>query len=267
MRTLKVHGRYYQLYPPDHFKGHIEVDFDVNFDRSALLVVDVYGYGFTQNKNAQYHPSFVKETNQIWDNITLNYIRPTIEAARLASMPVIYSHNSAPNIEVNRSEYAMQLGRTLQANIEELLSERPGLVDPLEYKTKESKRLLDIAPAVTPKPGDYYIRKNSHSGFKYTYLDRLLRNLDIKTLFCMGFDASMCLLLTMVDAMELNYEIVLIRDACRAIEIPEDEEIGYCFTDRIIKWIETIIGRSITTQHFVDLMASIEPKAAEVRVG
>ena len=89
----------------------------------------------------------------------------------------------------------------------------------------------------------------------------------MKTLFCVGFDASVCLLCTIIDAYELNYEVVLLRDAVLAIEIPEDIAIGYSFTNRMIIWIETMLGRSITTQHFVDLMAQIEPQAARIKVG
>jgi len=267
MRPLQIHGRYYQLYPPERYKGHVEEDFEVDFDRSALLVVDVYGHGFGQGEGGHDHPSFNEASNKPWDDITLKYIRPALEAARMAGMPVVYAHNSAPRIELNRSEYGKQLRRTLQTDIEELLSERPGAVCAPEYRVGEGSRLLDIAPAVAPAPGDYFIRKHQSSGFRDTRLDAVLRNLDVKTLFCMGFDASMCLMLTVVDGVELNYEILLLRDACRATEIPEDEEIGYSFTNRIIKWIETLVGRSITTQHFVDLMASIEPKASGIKVG
>lgn len=214
-----------------------------------------------------HHPSLDEGSNKTWDDITLNYIQPALKDARTAGMPVIYANNSASNIELNRSAYGKQLRLALQTDIEDLLNERPGSVNPLEYKTREGPRLLDIAPAVAPAPSDYFIRKSTHSGFRDTRLDTLLRNLDVKTMFCMGFDASMCLMLTMVDAMELNCQVVLLRDACRATEIPEDEAIGYSFTERIIKWIESLVGRSITTQHFVALMASIEPGASGIRVG
>ena len=76
----------------------------------------------------------------------------------------------------------------------------------------------------------------------------------------MGFDASVCLLCTIIDAFELNYEIVLLRDACLAIEIPEDVKIGYSFTQRMIIWIETMLGRSIETEHFVELMGGDRTK-------
>jgi nicotinamidase-related amidase len=267
MRPLKVHGRYYQMSPPDRYKGHVEQDFEVDFERSALLAVDVYGHGFPPGETTQDHPSMDAASNKPWDDITLNFVRPALKAAHLAKMPVVYAHNSAPNVEINRSQLGRQLGRSLQCDLEDVLSERPGLVDPLEYRAREGARLLDIAPAVAPRPGDYYIRKHFYSGFKDTRLDTLLRNLEVKTLFCVGFDASVCLLCTLIDAWELNYEIVLLRDAVRALEIPEDEDIGYSFTNRMITWMETMLGRSITTRHFVDLMSNIEPKAAEITVG
>ncbi|MEW6752242.1 MAG: isochorismatase family protein [Candidatus Latescibacterota bacterium] len=267
MRPLQVSGQYYRLYPPERFAGRVAQEFEVDFDRSAFLVVDVYGHGFQAGETVQDHPSFDAESNKPWDDITLNYVRPALQAARLARMPVVYAHNSAPNIAIDRSEFGKQLGRSLQADVEEVLSERPGLVDPLEYRTGKGARLLDIAPAVAPQPGDYYVRKHFYSGFKDTRLDTLLRNLDIKTLFCVGFDASICLLCTIIDAWELNYEIVLLRDAVRAMEIPEDTDIGYSFTERITKWIEALLGRSISTQHFVELMATVAPEAGRIQVG
>jgi nicotinamidase-related amidase len=267
MRILNVHGRYYQMHPPEKFAGHVEQEFEVDFDRSALLVVDIYGHGFPQGVATQDHPSFDAEKNKPWDDITLKYIRPALKAARFVQMPVVYAHNSSPNVEINKSEFGRQLGRSLQADMASLLSERPGLVDPKEYKVREGTRLMDIAPSVAPQDGDYFVRKHFYSGFKDSRLDTLLRNLEIKTLFCVGFDASVCLLCTVIDAFELNYEIVLLRDAVLAIEIPEDEAIGYSFTERMIKWMEAMLGRSISTQHFIDLMATLNPEASELKVG
>jgi nicotinamidase-related amidase len=267
MRSLNVHGRYYQLHPPERYKGIVQEDFEIDFDRSAFLVVDIYGHGFPKTEAAKNHPSFTDEANKPWDDITLNYIRPALEAARLAGMPVVYAHNSAPNIAINRSQFGKVMGRSLQSDMELLLSEQPGLVDPKEYIISEGAHLLDIAPAVAPRPGDYFIRKHFYSGFKDTRLDTLLRNLDVKTLFCAGFDASVCLLCTIIDAWELNYQVVMLRDAVRAMEIPEDIEIGYSFTERMIKWVEAMLGYSITTQQFVELMAAINLKARDITIG
>ena len=233
MRSLTVKGRYCQTAPPGRFKGEVEETFQADFERSALLVVDVYGHGFPLPDGVRRHPSSDKEHDRPYEEVTLQYIRPALEAARLAGMPVVYAHNSGPNIKINRSQLGRQLARTLQCDVEELFHERG--VDPREYLCREDNLFLETAPVVAPQPGDYFIRKHFYSGFKDTRLDTLLRNLDIKTLFCVGFDASVCLLCTMVDAFELNYEVVLLRDACRAYDIPEDVKIGYAFTGRIVK--------------------------------
>ena len=262
MGAIKVHGRYYQMTPAERFKGHVDQDFDVDSDRSALLVVDIYGHGFAKDGSAANHPYSDTETDKRWDDITLNHIRPAMLAARSAGLPVIYAHNSAPNIRMERSEFGKQLRRSLQCDISALNSERKGGIDPREYLVSEGKHVLDIAPAVAPQPGDYYVRKHLYSGFKDTRLDSLLRNLDIKTVFCAGFDASVCLLCTVIDAFELNYEVVLLRDAVCAIEFPEDREIHYSFTDRIVKWIEAVVGRSIDVQEFIRFVRSIAPRAA-----
>ncbi len=257
MKKIQLEGRYYQLYPPEGFRGHVTEPFEVDFDRSAFLVVDVYGHGFEVSGEAKNHPSFDAEKNKPWDDVTVNFIAPALQAAREAGMPVVYAHNSAPNIEINRSQFGKVMGRSLQVDMEVLLSESPDLVDPREYLTTEGASLLDIAPVVSPQAGDYYIRKHFYSGFKDTRLDTLLRNLNVQTLFCAGFDASVCLLCTMIDAWELNYQVVLLRDAVLAIEIPEDEEIGYSFTERMVKWMEGMLGYSITSAQYLEAMKTV----------
>ena len=64
--------------------------------------------------------------------------------------------------------------------------------------------------------------------------------------------------MTMVDAFELNYELVLLRDAASSIEIPEDVARGYSFTERIIWWMEGHICTSITTSQFVGALGGVQ---------
>ena len=82
MNILKVEGRYYQMHPPEKFKGHVDQKFEVDFDRSALLVVDVYGHGFPQSAEVRDHPSFNEESNKPWDEVTLNHVRPALPYQR-----------------------------------------------------------------------------------------------------------------------------------------------------------------------------------------
>jgi nicotinamidase-related amidase len=231
---------------------------EVDLERAALLVVDVYGLGFTSDEgSARHHPSIDDAAQSPWERIASEAIRPALDAARRIGMPVVYAHNSGPRIELNRSQLGRTLNRTLSCDLEELFRERG--VDEREYLTGTDDLFLESSKLVGPQEGDYFIRKHQYSGFRDTRLDTLLRNLEVRTLFCMGFDAGTCLKMTMVDAFELNYELILLRDATGAIEIPEDVARGYSFTERITWWMESHICTSITSGQFVSALDAIEP--------
>ncbi len=249
MTILNFESRRYQLSPPGAMLGHQTLDIRVDMSRAALLAVDVYGVAFRHGEVSRRHPSADEATQSTMETVARGAIVPALIAARTANIPVVYVHNSGPRIELNRSQIGKTLNRSLQCNLEELFRERD--IDPREYLAGERDLFLTTSEAIGPKPGDYYIRKHQYSGFRDTRLDTLLRNLDIKTLFCVGFDAATCLKMTMVDAFELNYELVLMRDATSAIEIPEDVARGYSFTDRIIWWMEAHICTSILSSQFV----------------
>jgi nicotinamidase-related amidase len=256
MTTVDLEARFYKLSPPGEFAGLQSINLRVDLARAALLVVDVYGLGFTaQEGAARHHPSTDDSGLLPWEEIATNAIQPALEAARRSRMPVIYAHNSGPRIELNRSQIGQTLNRSLDCDLEELFRERG--VDDREYLSGNENLFLETSRALGPRPGDYFIRKHQYSGFKDTRLDTLLRNLDVKTLFCVGFDAGTCLKMTMVDAFELNYELILLRDATGAIEIPEDLGRGYSFSERIIWWMEAHICTSITSAQFVSALTAV----------
>jgi hypothetical protein len=132
MATINVKGRYYKLSPPGSFAGPQPIDLEVDLSQSALLVVDVYGLGFTADEGtARHHPSVDDESGAPWEQIAANAIRPALEAARRTGIPVVYAHNSGPRIELNRSQLGQTLNRTLACDLEELFRERG--VDGREY--------------------------------------------------------------------------------------------------------------------------------------
>jgi len=266
MTTINLTGRYYKLSPPGRFDGLVPIAIPVDLNTSALLVVDVYGLGFTPEEGpARHHPSVDDAAQSPTEKIAREAIVPALAAARRIGLPVVYAHNSGPRIELNRSQLGRVLNRTLACDLEELFRERG--VDEREYLAGTSDLFLETSAALGPKGGDYFIRKHQYSGFRDTRLDTLLRNLGITTLFCVGFDAGTCLKMTMVDAFELNYELILVRDATSAIEIPEDVARGYSFTERIILWMEAHICTSITSAQFVTALAEVGPIAARARSG
>jgi nicotinamidase-related amidase len=261
MTTIDLEGRFYKLSPPGAFDGLQPVELRVDLERAALLVVDVYGLGFTPDEGtARHHPSVDDAAQSPWERVASTAISPALEAARNVGLPVVYAHNSGPRIELNRSQLGQTLNRTLNCDLEELFRERG--VDPREYLTGTTDLFLETSELLGPRDGEYFIRKHQYSGFRDTRLDTLLRNLGITTLFCVGFDAGTCLKMTMVDAFELNYQLILLRDATGAIEIPEDIARGYSFTERIILWMEAHICTSITSSQFVTALRGVGPLPA-----
>jgi nicotinamidase-related amidase len=262
MTNIELDSRYYKLSPPGSFVGLQQLRQEVDLEHAALLVVDVYGLGFTAEEgSARHHPSVDDAAQSPWERIASDAIRPALDAAHRIGLPVVYAHNSGPRIELNRSQLGRTLNRTLDCDLEELFRERG--VDAREYLTGTDDLFLESSKLVGPHEGDYFIRKHQYSGFRDTRLDTLLRNLGVTTLFCMGFDAGTCLKMTMVDAFELNYELVLLRDATGAIEIPEDIARGYSFTERIIWWMESHVCTSITSAEFVGALADVGPMGSQ----
>jgi nicotinamidase-related amidase len=249
MTALHLPGRYYRLYPPGGFLGHTEEPLALDKSTTALLVVDVYGLGFAPDDGTPHdYPSMGSDASlEAEKEIVIHHIRPAVEAARHAGLPVIYLSNSAPRIAINRSELALTARRCCDMDWEEWGSEEG--VDPREYVYGPSAALKH-SKVIEPQPGDYFLRKHAYSGFFQTRLDSLLRNLEIKTLVCVGFALDLCLGTTMMDAMNLNYRVVLLRDCTMAMELPH-EIAGLSFTQRMILWVEYAIGYTSTSESFI----------------
>lgn len=250
MAILKIQGRYYRLFPPEKFLGHAEETLELDTETTAFLVVDVYGLGFSPDDEGKPHgyPSLsLSASFETEKEIVVNHIRPAMDAARRAGLPVIYLNNSAPRIAINRSELARTAQRSCDLDWEAWGSEDG--IDPREYVYGNSTA-VKFSKVVEPRPEDYFIRKHAYSGFFETRLDGLLRNLNIKTLVCVGFALDMCLHCTMIDAMNLNYRILLLRDCAMAVELPEELE-EMAFTRRMILWTEYSVGYTATSGAFI----------------
>ena len=67
------------------------------------------------------------------------------------------------------------------------------------------------------------IDKDAYSGFEGTDLDRRLNKLGIKRLLVGGLATDYCVLNTVRDALNLGYEVLLLEDACRAVNVEPDD--------------------------------------------
>ncbi len=72
----------------------------------------------------------------------------------------------------------------------------------------------EIHSGVAPSPGDRIIAKTRTSPFSTTGLDVLLREMGKDTLVLMGVSTSGCVLSTVRWAADINYNLVVIGDAC-----------------------------------------------------
>ncbi len=71
----------------------------------------------------------------------------------------------------------------------------------------------------------YMIDRDAYSGFQETHLDLELRRLRIKRVFIGGLATDYCVKATVLDAINLGYETILLLDAIRGVNVnPGDSE-------------------------------------------
>jgi len=61
--------------------------------------------------------------------------------------------------------------------------------------------------------------RDAYSGFEGTELDAMLRRRNVRRVFVGGLATDYCVLNTVKDARRLGYEVVLLRDAIRAVDV------------------------------------------------
>jgi ureidoacrylate peracid hydrolase len=105
-----------------------------------------------------------------------------------------------------------------------------------------------IIEELTPHESDHRVRKTSFGGFFQTPLDRILRNLDIKTLIITGVNTSFCVESTVREAVSYGYEVILVSDATANFD-PE----GHKAT---LKVIAAGFGEVLGTEEVIKLLSS-----------
>ncbi len=267
--SIKCQTRFYRLFPSTGYLGYGFEDYEAEYGRSAFLVIDVYGLGFhpddpvpAYNQNGHggaERPALAWLGSSLHeDRIIKTALLPALNAAREINLPVIYLNNSAPKIGLRHSEFGKVLKRQLNTDMEHMFAEDE--VDPKEYHYGDSDH-VKISKLLTPRANEYFVRKHVYSGFVGTRLDLLLRYLDIKNLFTVGFSADACLMTTIIDALWLNYKVILLRDCTLANDLPE-EQAELLGTQRLVKMLESLYCVSVTSEEFI---AAARAFAAEAR--
>ena len=120
-----------------------------------------------------------------------NNLKPLLERARQAGVPVIYAND---NFGKWRSDFRALLDHCLDDNV----------------------RGRPVAELLRPGADDYFILKPKHSAFFATTLDTLLSYLKARTLVLAGLTTDSCVLATATDADMRDLRVVVADDCVAA---------------------------------------------------
>jgi nicotinamidase-related amidase len=114
------------------------------------------------------------------------------------------------------------------------VSERNRLFSSLTKNPDYAKMLntewLNLHPALEARPDEPVVAKSRISAFEGTDLKVLLRSKDIDTLVLFGIITSGVVLSTALEAMDQDYRVLIVRDACA----DSDPELHACLLDRLL---------------------------------
>ena len=99
-----------------------------------------------------------------------------------------------------------------------------------DYAKMLNTELLNLHPALEARPEEPVVAKSRISAFEGTDLKVLLRSRDIDTLVLFGIITSGVVLSTALEAMDQDYRVLIVRDACA----DSDPELHACLLDRLL---------------------------------
>ena len=135
-------------------------------------------------------------------------IKPVLETARAAGMPVIYFQNGwdADYVEAGGPGSP----NFHKSNALKTMRARPELQGQLLARGGWDYELVD---ALKPQPGDIVLAKTRYSGFFNSQLDSVLRSRGIRNLVFVGIATNVCVESTLRDGFFLEYFGVVLEDA------------------------------------------------------
>ena len=114
------------------------------------------------------------------------------------------------------------------------VSERNRLLSSLTKNPDYAKMLntewLNLHSALEARPDEPVLTKARISAFEGTDLKLLLRSKDIDTLVLFGIITSGVVLSTALEAMDQDYRVLIVRDAC----VDSDPELHACLLDHLL---------------------------------
>jgi nicotinamidase-related amidase len=253
-RMLHLTGRYYQTVPMNQ-AGYLEERLDLPADQTALVSLhswDIGCPGGPRVMNDFWVGMGFPQTAQEAYRIMEEAIRPTLDAARAAGVPVC--HVQAELIAQRYPEWhSLHLdnppGPAGQAPPPVLPGHRERIVarsHGQDYDSKSGYAKMGFPEIVKPLPHEPVVHQSGQ-------FDRILRERKIAHLIYVGFATDMCILNApggIAPMAGMGYDTILVRDATVGVEFPDwwEERIS---TRYAIRFFETHFGDTIVVDDFI----------------
>jgi nicotinamidase-related amidase len=141
--------------------------------------------------------------------------RRMLDAARSMEMAVVYA---AADHRPDGADWATAITEHNADRFVEMLG-KPRL-RPATVRGSHGAEVID---ELAPMPGDYVIRKHRWSAFQNTHLELSLRTAGIDTICVAGGGTDVGVAATAYAARDRDFNVVILRDACRAARREVDD--------------------------------------------
>lgn len=199
---------------------------EVDLASSAIVVVDMQNAFASKGGMLDMGGVDISDAPRV-----ISAIRPLLDAARAARIPVVYlqmgykpdlSNAGGPTSPNSRKELAMRL-----------MCQRPELKGKL---LTEGTWDFAIVEQLAPRSGDLVIVKTRYSGFAGTTLDAQLRVRGIRYLFFTGIATNVCVESTLRDAYFLDYWPILLVDGTMQAGDPSAQQATVFNVESFFGW-------------------------------
>jgi nicotinamidase-related amidase len=181
--------------------------FEVDWQRAALVVIDMQNYGCNPDAGlmpmlSERYPEIARYyVPRVTQTAVPNALR-LLEGFRAAHCPVVFTRHG-PLL----ADGSDMIARRRRRDVESLAS--TGTPALWHRGTFEHEVIASLAPAA----GEMVIDKNTSSAFNSTGIEWLLRNMEVETLVLAGMATDMCVETTARDAADRGFNVIVAEDA------------------------------------------------------
>jgi nicotinamidase-related amidase len=194
---------------PETFAGwHMPwPQFEVDWKRAALLVIDMQNYGCNPEAGlgpmlSERHPEIAGYYLPRVTNTVVPNAQRLLEGFRAADRRIVFTRHG-PLL----ADGSDMVARRRRRDRESLAS--TGTPALWHRGTFEH----EVVAALEPAPGELVIDKNTSSAFSSTGIEWLLRNMNVETLVLVGMATDMCVETTARDAADRGFNVIVVEDA------------------------------------------------------